>query len=57
MKYRTWGLLLFVLTCLVSWVFGSWVGYRQVERESLDESFRYSKLVANELNRYRPIPE
>lgn len=57
MKYRTWGLLLFVLTCLVSWVLGSWVGYRQVERESLDESFRYSQLVANELNRYRPIPE
>lgn len=57
MKYRTWGLLLFVLTCLVSWVLGSFVGYRQVERESLDESFRYSQLVANELNRYRPIPE
>jgi two-component system C4-dicarboxylate transport sensor histidine kinase DctB len=57
MKYRTWGLVLFVLTCVTFWVMGSWAGYRQVERESLEESFRYSQLVANELNRYRPIPE
>lgn len=57
MTYRTWGLSLFVLTCLISWFIGSWAGYRQVERESLDESFRYYQLVANELNRYRPIPE
>ncbi len=57
MKYYIWSLLLFVITCLCSWLLGSWTGYRQVERESLYESFRYNQLVANELDRYRPIPE
>lgn len=33
------------------------MGYRMVEQESLKESFRYSQLVANELKRYRPMPE
>ncbi len=42
---------------MASWILGSWTGYRQIERESLYESFRYYQLVANELNRYRPIPE
>lgn len=57
MNHRTLGIWLFILTCLAAWVVGSWAGYRQVERQSLEESFRYSQLVANELNRYRPIPE
>ena len=57
MKHSIWGLSLFIITCLSSWFLGSWSGYRQVERESLYESFRYYQLVANELDRYRPIPE
>lgn len=56
-NYRFWVLVLFACTCLLSWVAGSWAGYRLLERESIQESFRYSQLVANELNRYRPIPE
>lgn len=56
-NYRLWVLVLFASTCVLSWVVGSWAGYRLLERESLQESFRYSQLVANELNRYRPIPE
>lgn len=57
MNHRSLAAWLLVLTCLVAWVIGSWVGYRKVEQQSLEESFRYSQLVANELNRYRPIPE
>lgn len=57
MSYRFWVVLLFVLTCAVSWGVGSVVGYRSVERDSLEEAFRYGQLVGNELNRYRPIPE
>ena len=57
MSYRIWVILLFLLTCAISWGVGSMAGYRSVERESLKEAFRYSQLVANELNRYRPIPE
>jgi len=49
--------LLFLLTLGLSWVLGGWAGYDQVEQESLEESFRYRQLVANELNRYLPIPE
>lgn len=56
-NHRFWVLMVFISTCLLSWVVGSWAGYRLLERESLQESFRYSQLVANELNRYRPIPE
>jgi two-component system, NtrC family, C4-dicarboxylate transport sensor histidine kinase DctB len=57
MSYRIGAVLVFCLTLLVSWTLGGWVGYRQVEQESLAESFRYRQLVANELNRYLPIPE
>lgn len=57
MSYRIGAFLIFGLTLLVSWTLGGWVGYRQVEQESLEESFRYRQLVANELNRYLPIPE
>ena len=57
MSYRIGTFLVFVATLVVSWVLGGWLGYRQVEQESLEESFRYRQLVANELNRYLPVPE
>lgn len=57
MNHRFWTLLLLTLTLLLSWQLGGWAGYRMVEQDSLEESFRYSQLVANELNSYRPIPE
>lgn len=57
MSYRIGAFAIFCLTLLVSWTLGGWAGYRQVEQESLQESFRYRQLVANELNRYLPIPE
>lgn len=57
MTYRVWVALLFIVISVFSWLLGSWAGYRLVERDSLAEAFRYSQLVANELNRYRPIPE
>lgn len=57
MNYRVWALILFLITAACSWVVGGWAGFRLVEQESLEESFRYSQLVANELKRYRPIPE
>jgi two-component system C4-dicarboxylate transport sensor histidine kinase DctB len=57
MSYRIGALLVFGLALLVSWTLGGWVGYRQTEQESLEESFRYRQLIANELNRYLPIPE
>ena len=57
MSYRIGAVLVFVATLVVSWLLGGWVGYRQVEQESLEESFRYRQLVANELNRYLPVPE
>ena len=57
MSYRIGAFLVFCLTLLVSWTLGGWVGYRQAEQKSLEESFRYSQLVANELNRYLPMPE
>ncbi|MFC6685845.1 cache domain-containing protein [Marinobacter koreensis] len=50
-------LLAFLMTLGLSWLLGDWFGYRQVEQESLEQSFRYRQLVANELNRYLPIPE
>lgn len=56
MSYRIGAVLVFVATLVVSWLLGGWVGYRQVEQESLEESFRYRQLVANELNRYLPSP-
>ena len=57
MPYRIGVFLLFVATLVAAWLLGGWVGYRQVEQESLEESFRYRQLVANELNRYLPVPE
>ncbi|MGQ7272805.1 sensor histidine kinase [Marinobacter sp. V034] len=57
MTYRVWALILFLVTAACSWWVGGWAGFRLVEQESLEESFRYSQLVANELKRYRPIPE
>lgn len=57
MAYRVGVFFLFVATLVAAWLLGGWVGYRQVEQESLEESFRYRQLVANELNRYLPVPE
>ncbi|MDO6823975.1 ATP-binding protein [Marinobacter sp. 1_MG-2023] len=57
MSYRIGAFFVFVITLAVSWVLGGWVGYRQVEQDGLEESFRYRQLVGNELNRYLPIPE
>ncbi|MBE02707.1 ATP-binding protein [Marinobacter lutaoensis] len=57
MTYRIGASVLLLLTVAAAWVLGGWFGYRQVEQQSLEESFRYRQLVANELNRYLPIPE
>lgn len=57
MPYRIVAFLVFLVTLAASWMLGGWFGYRQVEQESVEESFRYRQLVANELNRYVPIPE
>ncbi|HLV78035.1 MAG TPA: ATP-binding protein [Marinobacter sp.] len=45
-----------IVTLLLSWQLGGWSGYRQLEQDSLQEAFRYRQLVANELNRYLPVP-
>ena len=45
-----------IITLLLSWLLGGWSGYRQLEQDSLQEAFRYRQLVANELNRYLPVP-
>lgn len=57
MTYRLWAVLLFLVTIGFSWLLGGWAGYRMLEQEAHEESFRYTQLVANELKRYRPIPE
>ncbi|WP_336367166.1 sensor histidine kinase [Marinobacter sp. C2H3] len=57
MSARVGVVLLLLVTLAASWSLGGWVGYRQVEQESLEQSFRYRQLVANELSRYLPIPE
>lgn len=57
MSYRIGAIVVFLFTLTVSWMLGGWAGYRQVEQDSLEESFRYRQLVGNELNRYLPIPE
>ncbi|MBK1886950.1 ATP-binding protein [Marinobacter sp. DY40_1A1] len=57
MSYRIGAFVVFLITLAVSWMLGGWAGYQQVERDSLEESFRYRQLVGNELNRYLPIPE
>ncbi len=56
MSYRIGAFVLLLATLALSWTLGGWFGYRQVEQESIEESFRYRQLVANELNRYLPIP-
>src|SRR5690554_7744161 len=45
-----------IVTLLLSWQLGGWSGYRQLEQDNLQEAFRYRQLVANELNRYLPVP-
>lgn len=57
MTQRAWVALLFVAMGVLSWQLGSLTGYRQLERTSLEESFRYSQLIGNELKRYSPIVE
>lgn len=57
MTYRIWALFLLFFTSVLFWQIGGWAGYSLVEQESLEESFRYTQLVANELKRYRPMPE
>lgn len=57
MPYRIVALIIFLVTLATSWLLGGWYGYREVERESLEEAFRYRQLIDNELNRYVPIPE
>lgn len=54
---RSWLVLSLLAVGLFSWVAGSRIGYQQIERQSLEESFRYSQLVANKLDRYGPIAE
>ncbi|MBQ0743385.1 MAG: sensor histidine kinase [Pseudomonas sp.] len=55
MKHPFWIALCFSLAGLAAWQTGTLFGYRQVERESQDESFRYSQLISNEIKRYEPI--
>ncbi len=57
MTQRVWVALLFIGMGALSWQLGSLTGYRQLERTSLEESFRYSQLIGNELKRYSPIVE
>lgn len=54
---RTWLALLLLTVSVLSWLTGTWIGYRQIERQSLDESFRYAQLVTNKLERYAPLAE
>lgn len=56
-NYRLWLILGLLATAGVAWLAGTWAGYRALERQSFEESFRYSQLLGNELDRYRPIPE
>ena len=37
MPYRIGVFLLFVATLVAAWLLGGWVGYRQVEQESLED--------------------
>lgn len=57
MLYRISVVVVLMVTLLLSWVLGGWFGYRQLEQGSVQEAFRYRQLVANELNRYLPVPE
>jgi two-component system C4-dicarboxylate transport sensor histidine kinase DctB len=40
-----------------AWVLGTWIGYRQLYNNGLEETYRYQQLIVNELDRFRPIPE
>lgn len=57
MSFRAGAILAFIATLIVTWTLGGWVGYVRIEQDSLEEAFRYRQIVANELNRYLPIPE
>lgn len=52
-----WVVLMYLLAMGISWILGSWLGYRQLYRVSLEEAYRYQQLIVNELDRFRPIPE
>lgn len=54
---RIWVAGGFLLIVSLAWLLGTWFGYHQLERQSLEESFRYNQLLGNELDRYRPILE
>ena len=49
--------LLSVLTLAAAWILGTWMGYRQLYNNGLEETYRYQQLIVNELDRFRPIPE
>ena len=55
MKHPLWIALSFTLVAITAWQAGAVLGYRQVERQGRDESFRYSQLISNEVKRYNPI--
>jgi len=57
MHQRLGVVVILAVTLLFSWLLGGWYGYRQLEQSALQEAFRYRQLVANELNRYLPVPE
>ena len=46
-----------VLTLAAAWILGTWLGYRQLYNNGLEETYRYQQLIVNELDRFRPIPE
>lgn len=56
MSHRINAVLVLIPVLALSWVLGGWFGFRQLEQSSLQEAFRYRQLVANELNRYLPVP-
>mgnify|MGYP002619655314 CR=1 FL=1 len=55
MNYRIWLPLSILLTSLLAWQLGGLFGYRQLERESREDAFRYGQLLGNEIKRYEPI--
>lgn len=57
LRYRSWLALILIAIAGLFWAGGTWAGYRMLEQTSLEESFRYSQLLSNVLDRYRPIPE
>lgn len=49
--------LIVILVASLAWLAGGLTGLNRLNDELVKESFRYSQLVENELNRYRTIPE